>query len=921
MSLFSKLLTALATINMVLSPLAQAAATWSDGEKAQLSQYRDYLEPLGYRLTVDPNSKKALVYDKASNKLAMEIPFSDEAHLRKFSPKALNKLMMDEMVRIKAASKASFSHTVKNLPTESAIFFMAMGAVVAGQLITNYSQNPVAMKQHIEHQLSPIGVFGFFTFMYSQGLTSNVLSMYIKNPKFHHLIPYLGMTVGAFLQTYLSQVASDPNVKACAKVMMGGKVSEKELASGVDADPCGKSYEYLVLQKKIWEFAPGIVSMLISSGVAALGQAVLTKVVLRVTGVDIALWLTPGTMQIKGMRFLLVKGLQISAFVALDMWFNRHVTAAWKNFFDGAEFNDMNANINNQVNALKKSNWTGSSDTLKAEMKTFHQKMMDWRMMNMAEVYEAHHNWSEALKQLTSMFNSSYAFYNTFVNEIRNARFNESAVKPLLMTAPLNGVTPKDMVEGREDLFLTHPQFVENMQLDTVADAVLLAEEMLKDPSTRHIRPHERKNLDEILTQLSSGDRDIIGQGLDKLNRQLGGTSITFSHSKQYRDFLLNLRKSMGAPKPILTLGGAYGRAYEKAPSTADTVAGTNFYRKVGLFATNTITDFLIMQMVCGPDVENGGSSVKTPKFMGTHTGFPSVFLPPRLAPAQQEFDECGGMHAAAYSDKIYAWDVKTFDGKEYKGFVDYLVHEARPTAVGGQQESNFPQWWNTKTESQMQTAFAEFSKSYDDIIVKMVQKIYSKERSSFNRGPIANGIMNAAFQEERVYLALLQEMLKPSSQFKINFENILMTAPTHPALVEVENQFATLNGLLKTIEIKNMAGRQVVQSPLENYQLEEQVTAIQTALSKVSSLLGIGESSEGAIVTLNKAQADIAVQALEQLQSLASEIMMYGSMANAVSWDKIRNIKRLNMEQDKFNNQVQEKLSQLRGMALPGKF
>lgn len=916
MKWFSKVLTAIATINMVLAPVAHAV-DWSEKEKAQLSQYRDFLEPLGYTLHVDNESKKAQVYDKTTKKLAMEIPFGEETHLRKFSPKSMNKMMMDEMVRIKNASKASLSHTVRNLPTESAMFFMAMGAVVAGQLITNYSQNPVAMQQHIQHQLSPMGVFGFFVFMYSQGLTANVLSMYIKNPKFHHMIPYLGMTVGAFLQTYLSSIIADPNVKACAKSMMGGKISEAEKAN-IDEDPCGKAYEYLVVQKKIWEYAPGIASMLISSGVAALGQALITKVVLRVTGVDIALWLMPGSMQVKGVRLLLVKGLQISAFVALDMWFNRHVTFAWKNLFDGADFHDMNKDMVTQVNTLKSAKWNSSSEDLTKGMKHFHQKMMDWRMINMSEVYEAHHNWSEALKSLTGMFNASYSFYNDFVNEVRNSRFNQSQVQILQRTSPLNGVTPLDMAEGREDIYLTHPQFIEGMQLDTVAEAAIKAEALMKSTKAKYLYPAEKKTLAAIIEKLGTGDRDKIGQGLLDLNKEMRIAAQSMARSQNYYHVMNEIRSYMGAPDPSMSVGRGFGLAFEKAPSTAETVKGVSYYRQVGLFMTPKITDFFVMQMICGPDVEAGGKVVKTPRIAGAHTGFPSVFLPPSLANQNDEFDPCFGIKADAPVERIYNWPVRAASGKNYKGFVDYLVHEARPNAVGTAAETNFPQWWNKTTESQMQSAFNEFAKSYDEIVIKMVRKIFNLKRSGFNRGPISNGIMNAVFQEERTYLALLQELLQPAAKFNLDFESLITTAPTHPALRAVEAQFIVMNNLLKKIEIKKMDGREVVQSPLENYQLEEQVTNIQTTLASVATLLGVGDAEEGAVVKLNKQQRDVAVQALEHLQSLASEVMMYGSMANAVSWDKIRNIKRLNMEQQKFNNEVQSKLSQLRGMSLP---
>ncbi|MNL75414.1 hypothetical protein D3C87_2012150 [compost metagenome] len=81
---------------------------------------------------------------------------------------------------------------------------------------------------------------------------------------------------------------------------------------------------------------------------------------------------------------------------------------------------------------------------------------------------------------------------------------------------------------------------------------------------------------------------------------------------------------------------------------------------------------------------------------------------------------------------------------------------------------------------------------------------------------------------------------------------------------------------------------------------------------------MGVGDETDKAKVQLNSAQRDIAVSTLENLQALATEMMMYGSIANAVTWDKIKNVKRLNIEQEQFNNQIQEQLGKMRGL-LPG--
>lgn len=948
MNWFKKILVSIALINIAIGPAF--AGTMTDAEKAKMSQYKEYLEPMGYRLVVDEESKKALVYDKSSNKLAMEIPFGEEENLRKFSPKSLNRMLLDEMVRVKGAGKAAFSHSMKSLPTESLIFFVAMGAVVAGQLITNYSQNPVAMKQHIDHQLSPIGVFGFFAFMASQGLTSNVLAMYMTNPKFHHMIPYLGMTVGAFVQSYLSQVASDPNVMACGKVMLGGQVNQNDQAAGVDADPCSKAYEYLVLKKKIWEFAPGMVSMLASSALAGMAQSIVTRAVLRITGVDIALWLIPGSYQLKGIRLLVVKGLQIGVFVAIDAWLNRKVTYGWKNFFDGAEFKDMNQELVKNMNDLKRSQWTASSATMKDSLKKFRSKMTDWRMMNLSEVYEAHQAWSENLFQLTSMYNSSYAFYNAFVNEVRNVKYNMSPLKPLTIAYPLNGVTAKGLEAGKEDLYFQSPKMVENWQSDTVADAAAVMEAVTKSNDYKYFMPQEKKKWEEIRALLANEDHMKQGEGLALLNQTVEIAVQNIAASMNYRKYLIQLKTSLGKPDPMLEPGRGFLATYDSAPSTSENFKGTSYYRQVGIFFTPKMTDYLMMQMICGPDVEKGESSVKKSR------GFPSVFVPPQLRIAGDNFEaQCQSFGMAKLrAQNIYTFPVQTADKRKYKGFLSYLVDNTRAGVIGNDQQAGFPNWWVRTTEAQMQKAFEDYGKSYDEIVVNMMRTIYRQDRESYsnvfakiwdkignstknffdrefwgevrkdkatlNRGPISNGAINAAFQEERAYLSVLSDLLVPSSQYQLDLATILTKTPTVADIKAVEDQFAILNAQLQQIKIVNVDGREAIQSTLENYQLEDQLQKIQAALANVSNKLGVGDDKSQAVVKLTASQQEVAVTTLENLQSLASEIMMYGSMANAVSWDKIRNVKQANVQKQQFNNEIQEKLSAMRGMTLPGK-
>lgn len=928
-----------AVVNMVLAPLATHAGGNADITPEQI---RDTLEAMGYGWKIDEKAGKILVFDKSTNKQVMDVDLASDNELRKYSPKSLNQRMLEEITRVRSVSKASWSHSVKALPMESTIFFMAMGAVVAGQLLFNYTQNPVGMKQHLDHSMSPLGVFGFFIFMYSQGVTSNVLSMYLKNPKYHHMIPYLGMTVGAFTQTYLSSFATDPNVKACAASWISPQTppanlspAEKKQFEKENTEACDKAYEYFLINKKIWEFAPGIASMLISSAVAAAGQGLLTKAILRVTGVDIALWLTPGTMQLKGMRMLLVKGLQITAFVAIDALIMRKVTYVWKNMFDGKEFYNQNDRLNDLVNQMKKAHWRDDEKPLIKEVKHLRERMSDWRMMNMSEVYEAHQNWQQALEQLTAMFNTSYAVYNDTIAEIRNIRFNESAVQPLTMPMLLAGVKAKGLPQDKQEVYLLRPDYALGMQLETAKDAGVYIRQTL---GTRNadffVYPQEEKKLSAIAAQLESGDEKRVYQGLQALKSLQEAVEYNTSTQDALR-IVQGTMNILGSPVIPRGPGQGFFATYESVPSSAENLRGAGYYRVTGAFQTPKITDHLVVQMLCGPDVEADGKVVRNAK------GFPMVFAPPQITPAGQDLFACNAIGANLPAEQIYSYPMEV-GNKTYHGAVSYLAQTARPSIVGNQDTEAFEDWWKIRTEKQMMDAFEVYSKEYQSIVAKLMEGLFTEGKSMFNGrppsfnpwstfkaffdeklakrniegGPIMNGGMDSSFQEMHIYLSLLEEIMKPSKNFDLDFGATLKKTYSNPLLQAVEKEFKGLETLIRRIKVTKVDGSKVVSSDLENYELEEQTKKIQEVLTAVSQKIGVGDEANPSIKNdLPLGKRELAVQTIEQLEALSTEIMMFGAMANAVTWEKIRDLKRINMEQEKYNNEIQAKMNQMRGV------
>lgn len=928
-------------------------------------------ETPGFEFNLDKEKQVVNVVNKNSKEVALEIPLADTEKLKRFSPKSVNQMLLDHMGRMKKANKTAWEHSYKNLPTESAVFFMAMGAVVAGQLISNYAQNPMAMQQHLEHQMSPVGLMSFWAFMYSQGVTSNILAMYIKSPKFHHFIPYLGMTVGSFTQSYISVIASDPNVRACAQVLIGGKVTQAMKESGVSQDPCEKSYEHLVVGKKIMEFAPSIVSMLASSAISGVLQSVTTKAVLRLTGVDIGMWLVPGSLQVKGIRVLLVKGLQISIFISIDHLIANHVIYAWKNLVDAADINTVNENLVKEISNQKRNQWNANNANLNNALKDLKQKGAEWRMANMSEVYQAHQAWSDNLNNLTSMYNTSYNVYSQFVNALLDFRSNSDGVKILDRAYPFYGVVASGLKEGKEDLYHSFPNMIEPMQLDTIKEVVAQIDANFANKSYEAMRfPKQyQAELKRIRNSLASDKNEVIAKGIEdlKLSLEVNVRNLRSNADSAYSTELSRILKALGKPRPLMEPGRGYLETFADAPSNIQSLKGTKFPKSSGQFMVAKITDYLTGQMICGPDAEKGESSIK-------HTnGFAAQFLPPSLIDGKDNFENiCDVLMPSVRTEHLYTGKFRSNDGKDYDGAIGYLKHKARSSIMSS--PAAFEKWWADNTESQMQKAFTEYESSYSEVIGNMLEKLTREKSTVINRGPLANGILLAIFQEARLNLIILGEILRDTAKVQkvklpddlfdrkqespIKYSKYEQTGLTMPLLeligrsrtfefdrlsqpftnvpdlkgvrqdptgyrfliqTEIDDAFIQLSNIIKQIKVVNENDTFKVTSTITNKQLEDEFENIQIKLTEMANLLGVGDNAAQAKVQLSTSQNETALLALENLRGLGLELMSFGNIANSVNWNKIRQIEGQSSNQATINKIVSEKLEIMQKRMTPG--
>ncbi len=855
--------------------------------------------------------RPALAQNQSQDQTPVVIHPSSAEALRQQSPHKINEKLMNELKNIGLATRAGVSHSTIRLLPESAMFFGAMGSVVAVQAFRDYAQNPVAFKQFLEHQLSPVGAFSFWTFMASQGVTSNLLSMYLKNPKFQYMIPYLGMSVGFVAQSFVSEIVADPNVWACSKIMMGLEkpglaLTDKQKESGLSEDSCSAAHEHFILSKKVSQLAPGFASMMMASVGAAVAQKILIKGATEISGVDVALWFVPGALEVKGLKIVLIDGLRIGLFVHIQSLIDRPVTLGWKNMVDSRLMMDSTVDLSREMNQMKKKQWLGSDQELKASMKDLHEKMQAWRMANLAEVYEAHSNWLEAIGQLTSMYSSSYSYYNAFINEIRNSRFNESKLKLLERASPFIGVVGKGVGGKYADQYFTSPQLVEQYQLQTIDQVILNSEKDLLGPEAAGLTPVDKKEVQGILNFFKSEDLWQITKGFAALEKARSIAYQYWVNDRGYIAFLNKMKKSLGNPQPAVLPGQGFNISYLLSPTNFETVKDTAYYRHVGTYTTEHITDFLMMQMICGPDLEKRESSA-----IKTYMGFPSVFLPPQIKEAKDTFLFCKSPFETPSNNTIYNAEIKIGD-KKYIGFPSYLIHESRASIVGDQKVSNFTNWWESKTETQMKKAFESFQKSYQQIVIKLIEEVFRTDQDRLNLSPFANGTIKASAQEEKIYLSILQDLITPTARLEFDFDRLATWNPTEPSLKGIVNQIDRLSQLLREkVKVVNFKGKKVIVSTLKNSEMTLQMNSIKEQINEISKRLGLKTKSEKSLVHLTQVQKDLASSCLDKLQDLAMEIVNYGSMANAVSWDQLNESSGTD-EQKQFEEKQNQTLKKL---------
>lgn len=856
----------------------------------------------------------------------------------KATPEALREFQPSKLERyftyLRQNSKGIAVQKLKQFPFEAFTFFVAIGAITVSDLIFKFNENPVAMDQFLESQKSVVGQVGFAAFMVANGLTAEPLMAVAQSRGARMFIPYLGMSVGMTASNIVHEIAHLPLIKECAaEIATYAPKAAVSLARSGEVPGlhvCDRAFaEWAKINwaEKGHEWAPSLVSMLAATAAAGITQwgivgasvgaiSMSSGAIARVVAIEMLLSLTSGGWALRGVRWT-AKVAQLAGFVYLDTVFRAPVTFAWKNSIQlGPSLRTTSERMGVLMTRKLANGWrpeTGRNAQgrpvcaenqnndcymdLDREMLEFQDLMMKWRQTNLESVLMAHGNWSQYLYQLSSQYRVARQFYFDYVSDLWKKKYELAPDYKHLMDRPLPlfGVVPKGLTAEEVDKFLSQPNRIQAMQMETIADIVkaLNDEKEGIDEAARSLSESERKIFQEILNRLASNDPQQVGLALEEIRYRIRADHARkpVFHSNRLVAMLKPIFQAAGNPRPYWAPGQGYLKLLVMDPNT-QAYDNNPYPSSTGGFMTPLATEHLVYQMFMGPDVAKGDKLISTNLW-----GFPSSFTPPMIRPAgnlrSHRFPTPDHM-SLEQAMSIFSLNVRlqTDRNETLEGTMFDILRNGgvRPEILGDEKGHKIGEWWERYPETELVQAWLNYEGKYEDIIQDFHQKLFRTGSSWTNRGPIGNGILQGMDEERGIYLYILDSFLNSleqkrsaaptaASRYSILEPAAALQSSANEWTRKVMAEWNNIRELLKKLESKPVRTRngnkEFIVSRVTNKELGD-------LAEKMGALL---REYPGQKNTLTPFQKRVVESALRGLQVTQAELVNFAMIINNVSY------------------------------------
>jgi hypothetical protein len=767
--IFSAILAALFVISSVVLP-PQPAQAMSLGSIASTIKVAGQ----DLRILVSENggsmsSGLAIQLVDNSGKLVKTIVMKSGAAdvLEAMKPSNLAKQLgeLGKQSRNAGAKALSFAgHELLQFPLQSFGFFLAIGATVAEQAIFNDADDPVAFEHFFNSQVDPVGQFAFYTFMLANSGASQPLLSMIQNgklnPRLAPFIPYLGMSLGMIASNITSEAGHSKGFKACAAEVITGKNHGETNAQPQSADQaaaaanetgktsaCDQAYQEWTksggFSETMMQWAPGIVSLLattiVTTAIQSGAMKLATKIV-TMSAIEVATFLVPGGFVVKALRAVGFVA-QMALFTRINNVIDPFFTKLWENWRQGDQISDLESSLVKDLSGLDSAGWT--STALNADLAKLSQAMKAWRGMNAMDISASQSSWIENLNNFAGLYNAANGFYSAVVDELAKKKKYPSYDVHLLRPFPMNGIRPNNF-KGDLSYLFTQPDDIAEMQLETVKAVSARLDQMYASNQAflSSLGSGDRTTLLSILAALRSQDPNKIGAAMENLNFQIGYiTQNNFGFDTTLSKALKNIKNLLGSPRPIPEKSAGFAIYYLLTPEmnqSADLDHQVKFWLNFFTYTrAETMADWLMASTLWGPDVS------KHEKVIESTNGFYSQFLAPRL-PLTSDSEYVCNSDPLAPTSRLSVCD----NGVKYDNPLQFAVTHIQPQMI---ENNNFATWWRNNAETPYVQTWVDFENKYQAIVSKLVQRLWSTDRTITNKSDVANGLFAAAIQEINV--------------------------------------------------------------------------------------------------------------------------------------------------------------------------
>lgn len=273
-------------------------------------------------------------------------------------------------------------------------------------------------------------------------------------------------------------------------------------------------------------------------------------------------------------------------------------------------------------------------------LKKHAERQAKWREFLLQDGYAAHGNWQDYVSRFTTMYSNATAYYEQFIRHINYQRFDKRATNNpsgLFTSQPFYGISAdgqdysaeskrKAVATAREwlDSYLNtsatnkrrlHSTERSNLPVihagllaaDPKSDIKALAPMELGFRNLDGMTPSQRADLEtRVREKLLLKSLELLRETLEK-DIVYSDRYVTFG-SEQYKKMaegnpFMKLRMLLGNPEPMGP-GLAFVREANEDPAVIEQESKSNHPDGLGRASTNSMSEYMLASMVCGPEID-----------------------------------------------------------------------------------------------------------------------------------------------------------------------------------------------------------------------------------------------------------------------------------------------------------------------------